>query len=638
MTIHYELLFMFLFALRSSGTDLVIENSNLRVEVDSNYAVLSVTDKRLGKIWSQQKERPNWPIVTGYSVDTNSSPKVITMHCRDSWDTESLQFDVKYTLMGEYAELGVEIIPTQDATISFLDFPHPFTPESGTEIILAHRIGIAMPVDETDTVIAPDFKRYFTYHGGDGCSMPFCGIVQTNDGASVMTTLITPYDAGFKMVRESGLLYLVPCWQAELGEFSYSRKLQYSFFTSGGHVTIAKRYRQMINSSKITLDEKIQDKAALSNMTGAACFATANWSDITDIGTEMSTLGMDRVFWYTGRLSPSTISNLVEFGHLVTRYDNYRSAVLPEDIPYLTSVFSHFMRTPACPQDLIRTEAGSFYDTWKLNSQDEIIRYAKGIADNKRYKYASKRFSKLFDTFDYDCIYLDTEAASPILENWDINNPCTRSMAKEYKIDFYNSINTNFNKILGMEGGYFAYTPYVDYFCGNRTLIPFTLTGGGAQEIFPDEYVIPVDVRARLEKSHRYYIPLWPLVYGDSVHLFGGYNPHNILDQAVYWDREDAISMLYGMSQVLKLPKNGAYGYWSAKKTRIQASYDKVGYVMDLRGTSLMENHEYITPDRNVQRTTFSNGLQVIVNFGTAPYICEDLSVIGQYEVYVKAP
>jgi hypothetical protein len=627
----------------SPAVVLRMTNSCLTVDIDCANALMTVTDKRINKVWTQEKERPAWPIITGYSSSIDSDPKTITLQCRNDNNADGLMFELKYSLIGNYAEVVVDITPTQDAPMTYLDLPYPFTPEAGTDIILANRIGMTFPVNEADTNIVPNFARHQTSHGGAGVSMPFYGIVATNNGSSVMTTMLTPYDGVFKVARikiaETNLMRVTPGWVAQFGEMGYARKLRYSFLTSGGHVAIAKRYLQSVSATKVTLDEKTVQKPELARMIGATHFTTMAWGDLPAIGQEMQAEGMTNVFWFMTRISPSGAQIMNSLGHLTSRYDNYFGAAEPADYPYLTSLWSHMMRSPAFPDDImIGGPDGSFGEQWPLNTWDGSVRYAKQIAYNQRYKYASKRFAKMFRSLPVNCIYLDTEAASPIEENWDLTDPCSRSQAVADKIAFYNSLNTSFHKVLGLEGGLFAFAPYVDYFVGNGTLIPFTVTGSGSSEMFPDNYVLDANLVARLEKSHRYYVPLWPLVFGDSVHLYGGYNAHNVVDQPVVWDRRDAISILYGMPNNIRLPDDGAYTYFTNKITRIKDSYDKVNSVCQLRGTALMENHEYLTANRDVQRTTFDNGLQVTVNFGTAPYTNANGVVLEQYDFDADVP
>jgi hypothetical protein len=621
----------------SPAVVLTMTNNSLKVDIDCAHALMTVTDKRINKVWTQEKERPNWPVITGYSSSTNSDPKTITLQCRDNaTNAACLMFELKYSLVSNYAEVVVDVTPVQDAPMAHLDLPYPFKPEAGTDIILAHRVGMTFPVNEADTNIVPDFARHQTSHGGAGVSMPFYGIVATNNGSSVMTTMITPYDGVFKVARmTNGLMRVTPGWLAEFGELGYARTLRYSFLTSGGHVAIAKRYLQSVAATKVTLDQKTVQKPELARMIGANHFTTLDWAALPAIGQEMRTEGMTNIFWFMTRLSPSGAQVMNSLGHLTTRYDNYFGAAEPADYPYLTSLWSHMMRSPAFPGDILIGEPdGSFGEQWPLNTSDGSARYGKQIAYNQRYKYASKRFAKVFRSLPVNCIYLDTEAASPIEESWDSTDPCSRRQAVTDKIAFYNSLNTNFHKVLGLEGGLFAFTPYVDYFVGNGTLIPFTIAEKGTSQIFPDDYVLDTNLVARLQKSHRYYIPLWPLVFGDSVHLYSGYDAHNVVDQPLVWDRWDAIAILYGMPNSIQLPDDGAYSYWAAKKDRIKESYDKVNSVCRLRGTALMENHEYLTANRDVQRTTFDNGLQVTVNFGAEPYTNANGVVLGQYDFH----
>ncbi len=54
-----------------------------------------------------------------------------------------------------------------------------------------------------------------------------------------------------------------------------------------------------------------------------------------------------------------------------------------------------------------------------------------------------------------------------------------------------------------------------------------------------------------------------------------------------------------------------------------------------------MLNHEFVTENRDVQRTTFSDGTVVIVNFGDQPYelqVGEKSYLLPQNGFYVKGP
>ncbi|MEI7728913.1 MAG: hypothetical protein WCO56_05050 [Verrucomicrobiota bacterium] len=56
--------------------------------------------------------------------------------------------------------------------------------------------------------------------------------------------------------------------------------------------------------------------------------------------------------------------------------------------------------------------------------------------------------------------------------------------------------------------------------------------------------------------------------------------------------------------------------FWQKNKERFARSYRDTCPIARATGYSEMTNHEFLTPDRDVQRTTFANGVTVTVNFG----------------------
>jgi hypothetical protein len=64
--------------------------------------------------------------------------------------------------------------------------------------------------------------------------------------------------------------------------------------------------------------------------------------------------------------------------------------------------------------------------------------------------------------------------------------------------------------------------------------------------------------------------------------------------------------------------------YWSQNKDRFAKSYKDICAVARAVGYAEMTDHRFLTPDRDVQQTRFSNGVTVTVNFGDKPYSLPD--------------
>jgi hypothetical protein len=125
---------------------------------------------------------------------------------------------------------------------------------------------------------------------------------------------------------------------------------------------------------------------------------------------------------------------------------------------------------------------------------------------------------------------------------------------------------------------------------------------------------VPPEV-AKFQLGHRYRLPLWELVYHDCVvaqWYWGDYN--NKLPSL--WDKRDLFNALYGTPPMFMFNRQ----LWQKEKARFVQSYQAATPVARAAGYAEMTDHRSLTPDRDVQQTTFANGVTVTVNFGEKPY------------------
>jgi hypothetical protein len=86
------------------------------------------------------------------------------------------------------------------------------------------------------------------------------------------------------------------------------------------------------------------------------------------------------------------------------------------------------------------------------------------------------------------------------------------------------------------------------------------------------------------------------------------------------WDKRDLFNILYGTPPMFMFNK----AIWTANQDRFVRSYKSIGPVARTVGYAEMLDHRFLTPDRDVQQTTFANGVVVTVNFGTRPFALTD--------------
>ena len=131
----------------------------------------------------------------------------------------------------------------------------------------------------------------------------------------------------------------------------------------------------------------------------------------------------------------------------------------------------------------------------------------------------------------------------------------------------------------------------------------------------------------------RYRIPLWELVYHDCVvsYWYWGDSSNSVPELMPLRDLFDA---LYGEPPLYSLSAS----QWEEQKEEIAASYARATKVARRTGFARMVSFEYLTSDRLVQKTRFSNGISVTANFSTEEYRSADGLTLGKWEYALEEP
>jgi len=239
------------------------------------------------------------------------------------------------------------------------------------------------------------------------------------------------------------------------------------------------------------------------------------------------------------------------------------------------------------------------------------------LCDARAVDYAKKRIPAELQTHAYRCRFIDTTTASPWRECYHPDHPMTRSDSRRTKMDLLRYVCDDTRLVTGCETGHDTAVPYVHYFEGMLSLGPYRVPDSGRDMArIWDE--VPQSVE-KFQMGHRYRLPLWELVYHDCVvaqWYWGDYN--NKLPKL--WDKRDLFNVLYGTPPMFMFTR----AWFSEHKARFARSYNTVCPAVRAVGYSEMTDHKFLTPDRDVQQTTFANGVTVTVNFGDKPYRMPD--------------
>jgi hypothetical protein len=583
------------------------ENPVISVSLNAADGTIAVLDKRTGQRWQQQAS------ARGETTDAATAANGIQAVWRDG--ELGTKVGVEVQLDADKAEFTLALSAQGDLKRP-LRYPHPFVTDAGTYLVVPMNEGISYPVDdatvETRTLIA---------YGGHGICMPFWGATDGQRGH--MAILETPDDAAIQIGRTDGKLCIAPQWDAQKGQFGYTRKLRYIFFDKGGHVAMCKRYRSY--AQQIGLLKTLTDKRAANPNVDLLIGAVNVWyweKNALEMAQDMKSRGIDRILW-SNRQNPETIQAMNELGGVLTsRYDIYQDLMDPNVVKeQLRGVHPDWTQA-AWPADIMLDAKGDWRKGWEVRGKDGKMYPCAVLCDRQALKYAAERVPAELKTHPYRCRFIDTTTASPWRECYDPDHPMTRGESRHWKIELLRYMSQDMHLVTGSETGHDAAVPFVHYFEGMLSLGPYRVPDSGRQmQKIWDE--VPERV-AKYQLGHEYRLPLWELVYHDCVvaqWYWGDYN--NKLP--ALWNKRDLFNVLYGTPPMFMFSRQ----FWEQNKDRFVQSYKNTCTVARAVGYSEMTDHRFLTQDRSVQQTRFANGVVVTVNFGEKPFTLPDGAVVA---------
>jgi hypothetical protein len=500
-----------------------------------------------------------------------------------------------------------------------LRYPQPFASAAGSRLIVPLNEGIAYPVDDPDVPV----MRLVAY-GGHGLCMSFWGVDHSPNvgkpGPGYMAIIETPNDASLELDRVGGLLTAGLVWEPQKGEFGYTRKLRYVFFDSGGPVAMAERYRRYVRDrgGLVTLAQKRAKNPNVDLLMGSA--DVWYWDrDPALTAAELKAAGMGRVLWSAGE-RPSVVAAIDRLGYLTGRYDIYQDVMDPAQFPRLRYVQKEWP-TEAWPADLVRDRAGNWIKGWAVEAKDGSRVSCGVLSDSLALPIAKRRIAADLADHPYRARFIDTATASPWREDYSASHPLTRSQSREWRMRLLDLVSNGFGLVTGSETGQDAAVPYVHYFEGMMSLVPYRVPDAGRnmQRILgsaPENLL-------RFQLGWKYRLPLWELVYHDCVVAYWYWGDYSNKIPSV-WALRDLFNALYGTPPVYMFDE----AFWKAHRDRFAASYQAAAIPARATAYAAMSDFEILSEDRSVQRSVFSNGVEVTVNFGAKPWVMEDGGVL----------
>ena len=589
-----------------------LENDRIRVVLDAGAGTLAVTDRATGRHWSQlpsgaaaPRFRDIHPIETigaGVGFDLPAGPN----------DTLLLRVTVAVPPSG--ADLLVEIDMPDRATAIQDIFPlEPFFFDAARPamVIADYCNGHLYPL-ETE----PFPRTWFDLWSID---MPWAGICDLDAGHGYALVVETDDDACIRVVERApdgqAARALQAGFRASHGALRYPRRFFYHFTSAGGHVALAKRFRAFAADLGlvVTLADKQRANPNVARIFGAPdVWGSANLG----FARTAKAAGIEKMIMQ-GRSTPEQVAGINALGYLTSEYDNYTDILQVEPGQEIGSSLGEL------PGDAVLKADGERMTAWVTWDKKQYMKRCPALW----LPVARIAVPRALGAYPFLGRFIDVTTAENLYECYDPRHPLTRSDKRRCGTDLLGYVRS-LGLVTGGEHGRYWAVPHLDYIEGMMSGGMYSWPAGHLirpktkEQSFENPWGGKYRDWAEYEKwgiGHEFRVPLWELVFHDCIVTtwYWG-DATDFLAQAApeVTAKKDAFNVLYGTIPLLWA---NAEGGWNVARASFLRSYRNTCKLHEVIAGTEMLSHEFLTADRALQRTRFSDGTEVVVNFGAAP-------------------
>lgn len=526
------------------------------------------------------------------------------------------------------------------------DFSYPpaFDVKKGDTHIIPYAEGVAIDADDPDpnVILYGDHKMYTCLLS----VMSMWGLLRKNRcGAYLLCACDTNYDAGINFSRDDdGFFRLRPYFHPQKSYWGYDRVLRFVVSDDGGITDMCKKYRKLVERRGFvrTLREKAKAVPNVDKMIGAADIWVFNddamhklynkdakytpptqeqYARRREIADDMEKRGIERVMWsiFDENVDSDTVKYVKDKGYLTTVYDVFTD-VIQRPIASLMTETRYKRCEPRLsywPDGIAITENGCLMTAWQLMGKDGNYYYQSRMCDKKCLECAAERIPALQKKINVDGWFLDV-VYNFSYECYSPEHPMTRKDSLEYKGKLTKYIE-DCGLICGTEIGREDGVPYCVYNEGMMSISEWRPYQAGRRmaELYYGDEISRTTTAYMLNPAYR--VPLWELVYHDCMisYWYWG-DSHNCCPELM--PTRDLFCNLYGLPALFSF---SAANYEKLADS-IEASYKNTSPLAKELGYEQMTSFEYLSEDYSVQKTEFSNGTAVIVNFGDTDFVLEN--------------
>ncbi len=651
-----------------------IETRYLRLTLSGITGHCEILDKETQVIWRPPPEQTRFGEATLFLRNEPRQVNLAACEARASGDEllavfHPLESDptvllkVKIRALPDQRTLELSYEPDRELDVDHLTLLEGLfgtTDRANGYVLVPVREGLLIPADS-----GLAFTHGFDTYAYEGCHMEMLGAV--HGGSAALLTWNDPYVAAeVKSVLNTNEVF--PEKQrltASLVLRKSARTFRLQFLGKGDYVTIARAYRTIAQQKGwvVTWDQKLRADPDRARLFGAVNFKLWSLLDrrMNAASTKEEAVHLNWTFDEAAQVAEHLKRDLkldrVLFtmgGWIHRGYDNQHPDILPTapecggdlafsncvqrvlNLGYLCCLHDNY-------QDIYR-DSPSWSERYIMKTEDGRLARGGQWAGGQAFLICSQMGLELAKRpqnlpavaglSHANAYFIDTTYAAGLQECFDPAHALTRGDDMKYKQALSDYARELFG-IFGSECGREWAIPHSDFFEG--------LTGVSGHDYHDAK--LPASLGATV-------VPLFDLVYRDCIAMYGkyGYDPRQAADYVLhhislgrplnyhsiphhlYWKTPQAPEDQRAADQDAANPGDPALftradNGWAAGRPLIDRfvknTYEILSPLNELTARMQISQHEFLTPDRKVQRTVFAKGadqVEVVVNAGSTNF------------------
>lgn len=620
------------FAKTIEAQSLKISNHGLQLDFDTKTGQAKFT---YANVSFQQCESKEYKVTEAKQQDNR-----IDFTIRNETVSVKCSYTIESDTTGPYFEFSTF---SEDNMEEPVNYPGAFDVQKGDRQIDAYCEGYAFEVEDECPYLGPR-----PLYGGIWNSMSFWAL--ENQSGWLLAAVYTNLDAKLHTTRcDDGLCRTHIEWISEKGRWGYERKLRFYL----GHKNrnsisdMCGIYRKIAEEKGYvkTLKQKAENNPAVWQLAGSANVwlwnddamhklykSDAVYQVPTEeqnalrrcIADEMKAEGMDHILWsiFDENIDNKTVQHVRDLGYLTALYDIYTDVIphtIADKIPE-TRLRRCENRMPFWPDGIARERDGSMATAWKLMGTDGIMHDQHRMCDVAAIECAKTTVPQTCLANRLDGIFIDVSMTGAS-ECYSHDHPLTRTEAWQYKNKLY-ELMEEYGLLRGSENGHEEGVRNYEYSEGKMSLPVMRFNDSGRKMTTRYESDEEVGFMKKYMLNPRNRVPLWELVFHDCETSYWYWGDCTNSCPPLMQLR-DLFCSLYGLPPIYSFAAN----QWNSLKADITASYKRTVPLARKLAMHRMIGFEYLTPDRMVQKTLFSDGTQVIANFSDHDFMYENQRV-----------